>query len=221
MFLLNQYVKILLYRLVFLEGRPTMNKWLKKSLFILFSIVTFGLVTPPASLAIQEKPSEDVTKSPFNENRIEHVAPPIIVEDQPQLSKEQVLTNILTEAEQKSFIKFGDKIGVVIEDEFKDVIFPKMEEIITYYLNVENDEQFQHLMVSKPSGGTGEKIFHIYNTQTGEDVLRFHVRRDNRPLEGYWFNFHYHTYHDSFRSHKDLGSIYWDKNTPPNWMTFH
>ncbi|MBO1515619.1 YpjP family protein [Metabacillus bambusae] len=199
-----------------------MNKWLRKSLVILFSIATFGLVTPPASLAVQDKPSEDsVSKSSINNNNIDQILPPKVELEQLPLSKDQVLINLLTEAEQKSFIKFGDKIGGVIEDEFKEMIFPKMEEIITYYLNVEDDELFQQLEISKPSGGTGEKIFHIYNTITGEDVLRFHVRRENRPLEGYWFNFHYHTYHDSFQSHKDLGSIFWDKNTPPNWMSYH
>jgi hypothetical protein len=199
-----------------------MNKWLRKSLVILFTIATFGLVTPPASLAIQDKPTEDsVSKSSINDDSIEQILPPKVELEQLPLSKDQVLINLLSEAEQKSFIKFGDKIGGVIEDEFKEMIFPKMEEIITYYLNVEDDELFQQLEVSKPSGGTGEKIFHIYNTITGEDVLRFHVRRENRPLEGYWFNFHYHTYHDSFQSHKDLGSIYWDKNTPPNWMSYH
>jgi hypothetical protein len=199
-----------------------MNKWFRKSLVILFSIATFGLVTPPASLAVQDKPSEDsVSKSTINDNSIEQILPPKVEIEELPLSKDQVLINLLSEAEQKSFIKFGDKIGGVIEDEFKEMIFPKMEEIITYYLNIEDDELFQQLEVSKPSGGTGEKIFHIYNTITGEDVLRFHVRRENRPLEGYWFNFHYHTYHDSFQSHKDLGSIYWDKNTPPNWMSYH
>jgi hypothetical protein len=197
-----------------------MNKWLRKSLVILFSIATFGLVTPPSSLAVQEKASEDsISNSAINNENIDQtITSNIEIE---QFSKDKFITNLLSEAEQKSYIKFGDKIGGVIEDEFKAVIFPKMEEIITYYLNVEDDEFFQQLEVSKPSGGTGEKIFHIYNTQTGKDVLRFHVRRENRPLEGYWFNFHYHTYHDSFQSHKDLGSIYWDKNTPPNWMSFH
>ncbi len=198
-----------------------MNKWLRKSLVILFSIATFGLVTPPASLALTDKPSDDSTeKVSFSDDVIEQAASPVVEAEQP-FEKEQILTNILNEAEEKSLLKFGDKIGGVIEDEFKEVILPKMEEIITYYLNEESDELFEHLEVSKPSGGTGEKIFHIYNTETGQDVLRFHVRRENRPLEGYWFNFHYHTYHDSFQSHKDLGSIYWDKNTPPNWMVYN
>jgi len=201
-----------------------MNKWLRKSLVILFSIATFGLVTPPASLAaVQDKPTEDsVSNSTISSEDTKQIAETHLdVKEEKALTNDELLSNILLEAEQKSFVKFGDKIGNVIEDEFKQVIFPKMEEVIIYYLNVEDDELFQHIEISKPSGGTGEKIFHIYHSQTGEDLLRFHVRRENRPLEGYWFNFHYHTYHDSFQSHKDLGSIYWDKNTPPNWMSFH
>ncbi len=202
-----------------------MNKWMKKSLVILFSIATFGLVTPPASLAVEDKPSEDnLSKATFSNGEIDNALSAELQkldDDQFSLTKEQFLTNFISEAEQKSFLKFGDKISVVIEDEFKQVIFPKMEEVITYYLNVEADEQFEQLAISKPSAGKGEKIFHIYNVETGQDVLRFHVRRENKPLEGYWFNFHYHTYHDSFQSHKDLGSIYWNKNTPPNWQSVH
>lgn len=200
-----------------------MNKWLRKSLVILFSIATFGLVTPPASLAeVQDKPTEDsITDSNKQNDHIQINQSNKDVEDREALSNDEILTSILLEAEEKSFIKFGNRIGNVIEDEFKQLIFPKMEEVITYYLDVEDDNLFAHIEISKPSGGTGEKIFHIYHSETGEDLLRFHVRRENRPLEGYWFNFHYHTYHDSFHSHKDLGSIYWDKNTPPNWMSFH
>ena len=63
------------------------------------------------------------------------------------------------------------------------------------------------------------KIFHVYNRLTGEDLLRFHVRRDHPPQDGYWFNFHYHTAEDGFQSHHELGSIYWDRNTPPDWMS--
>ncbi|APH04694.1 YpjP family protein [Bacillus weihaiensis] len=204
-----------------------MNKWMKKSLVILFSIATLGLVTPPASLALEDKPSEDnFSKSNFSDSVIDSALKSVVKtvgneQTEPVRSKEDFLSTLIHEAEEKSFMKFGNKIGSVIENEFKDVIFPKIEEVITHYLNEEEDEQFKNLEISMPSAGTGEKIFHIYNTDTGEDVLRFHVRRENKPLEGYWFNFHYHTYHDSFVSHKDLGSIYWNKNTPPNWMNVH
>ncbi|MBD1381606.1 YpjP family protein [Metabacillus arenae] len=191
-----------------------MNKWLRKSLVILFTLATFGLVAPPSALMIDEPSSEssteaDQTKVTYQEHDLQEQVPD---------PYDQYITSFISKAEERSLTKFGQKIGPVIEDEFRDIIFPKMELVIREYVNG-NDKSFQHLVISKtPSGGKSEKIFHIYNKNTGEDVIRFHVRRDHPPQQGYWFNFHYHTYHDSFQKHHDLGSIYWDKNTPPNWI---
>jgi hypothetical protein len=82
------------------------------------------------------------------------------------------------------------------------------------------EESLANLKVTEtPGGGLSEKIFHITNSKANEDVIRFHVRRDHPPQQGYWFNFHYHTHHDNFQAHHELGSIYWNKNTPPKWMT--
>ena len=98
------------------------------------------------------------------------------------------------------------------------MILPKIEVALEEMASQFPDEQLQSLTISeKPSGGRSEKIFHIYDTESGKDIIRFHVRQDHIPLEGYWFNFHYHTYHDSFSAHYELGSIYWDTNTPPKW----
>lgn len=117
-------------------------------------------------------------------------------------------------------IKFGSKIGPVIADEFQNVILPKIEKALAEVTEQFPEEDLSYLTISEiPSGGRGEKIFHIYNEKTGKDIIRFHVRRDLRPQEGYWFNFHYHTYHDHFEKHYLLGEIFWDKNTPPRWMS--
>ncbi|MED4400622.1 YpjP family protein [Metabacillus fastidiosus] len=191
-----------------------MNRWMRKTLVILFTIATFGLVAPPAALTIGEQNSKDTSFRTFEEKHVE-----IIRETED--TKEDYIADLLINAKEQSYEKFGTKIGEVIDEEFNEVIFPKIEEVITYFVNEQDDEQFKNIAISKnPSGGLGEKIFHIYNRETNEDVLRFHVRRDNPPQQGYSFNFHYHTYHDSFQSHKDLGDIYWDKNMPPKWKTY-
>src|SRR5690606_5692626 len=84
------------------------------------------------------------------------------------------------------------------------------------------DASLEKLAITeKPAGGISEKIFHIYETETNKDIIRFHVRRDKPPLEGYTFNFHYHTYHDQFQTHYALGNIYWDINTRPKWQTVY
>lgn len=134
-----------------------------------------------------------------------------------QSYKEQLLDS----AEDQSFLKFGKRIAPVIEDDYRKEILPKIENVISDYLaTLQDDEAYQDVVISStPSAGKTEKIFNVYNRTTGEDLLRFHVRRDHPPHDGYWFNFHYHTAEDGFQSHHELGSIYWDRNTPPNWMS--
>lgn len=200
-----------------------MNRWMRKTLVILFTIVTFGLVAPPAALTIGEQSSKHSlkeTETTFQVAEQDNFGPFDTFEEVGQ-TKEEYISDLIIQAKQQSYEKFGTKIGEVIDEEFNEVIFPKIEEVIAYYVNEQDDDQFRNIAISRrPSGGLGEKIFHIYNRETNEDVLRFHVRRDHPPQQNYAFNFHYHTYHDSFQSHKELGVIYWDHNTPPKWKTY-
>ncbi|GAA3327096.1 hypothetical protein GCM10020331_065700 [Ectobacillus funiculus] len=105
------------------------------------------------------------------------------------------------------------KIAPVIEDEFKEVILPRIEETLSAFAGTIPSDSLQHLALSqKPAGGEYEKIFfHVYDERTGKDLLRFHVRRDRPPLEGYYFNFHYHSVEDEYATHYDLGNMYWGK----------
>lgn len=204
-----------------------MKMWMRKTLVVLFTIATFGLVSPPSAL-MTDKPSElsSSDKTPYtavydtsDEMRSWELTQE---ESKEQIDPfEQYKQEVLSSAENQSFLKFGRKITPVIEDEYREEIQPKIEQVLTDYLtNFKDDEKFQDVVLTdQPSSGNGEKIFHIYNRKTGEDLLRFHVRRDQPPHSGYWFNFHYHTAEDGFQTHHELGNIYWDKNTPPSWMS--
>jgi hypothetical protein len=133
--------------------------------------------------------------------------------------RESFMERVMKQAEEQSLEKFGTRIGPVIEDEFRQIILPNIEQAIVTVAEQFPEEELANLAISEaPGGGLSEKIFHIYGHDQ-KDIIRFHVRRDRPPHEGYWFNFHFHTYHDSFQTHYDLGSIYWAKNTPPKWRT--
>ncbi len=83
-----------------------------------------------------------------------------------------------------------------------------------------NDESLNYIKITdQPSGNYSEKIFNISDGLTGKDLIRFHVRTEKRPIEGYYYNFHYHTFEDRFVAHHDVGDIYWSKNTPPKWLS--
>ncbi|WP_223701943.1 YpjP family protein [Sutcliffiella deserti] len=196
-----------------------MPKWLKKSLVVLITALTFGTVSPPAYLFADET-SDDTNFSDIKDNEIDSFASGIYESIDNQVTQEAFLTFAVEQAKLQSMTKFGTKIAPVIEDEFQDVIFPKMEEVITTLALEHPTEDLSNLTISEsPTGGDSEKIFHIYHTVSGQDVVRFHVRKDNPPKEGYWFNFHYHTYHDQFQEHHVLGSIFWAKNMPPKWLS--
>ena len=196
-----------------------MKKWLRKALVVTFTIMTFGLLTPPSALTMEQtKPDE-----PLKPDLIERQSPQsqtISIENLEKDSTSDFVDFAINQAEILSLEKFGKKIGPVIEDEFRSVILPRIEEVILSLSELYPYEAVNNLVITEqPTGGISEKIFHIYDKTSGKDTIRFHVRRDNPPQEGFWFNFHYHTHHDAFQAHHELGKIYWAKNTPPQWLS--
>ncbi|WHY75792.1 YpjP family protein [Neobacillus sp. WH10] len=197
-----------------------MNKWLRKSLFIMVSILTFGLVTPTQlmnSVNAENLQDRDAFEATAAENSFTQKNRFI---EESEFNRDQFMEELMNQAEIQSYQKFGTRIKPVIENEFREIILPNIEKALDETASQFPEEDVKNLTITEqPSAGHSEKIFNIKNGDTGKDILRFHVRRDNPPKEGYWFNFHYHTYYDNFQSHHDLGSIYWDKNTPPKWMS--
>ena len=197
-----------------------MKKWIQKSLIITVALLTFGII-PPNHL-IWEHLLEN--KSPLksiqsNENTIDFEQ--VTLKDSTNLVDEPNLIDyIANNAKEQSYIKFGNRIGPVIQDEFDDVIFPKIQEVIDTTISKVDPDKARNLVISEqPSGEYHEKIFHIYNNDSKKDVIRFHVRTDKKPLDGFFFNFHYHLEEDNYSKHYALGEIYWSKNTPPKWLS--
>ncbi len=197
-----------------------MNKWLRKSLFVMVSILTFGLVTPTQLIngVNAESPIErDALETATLEGNFAQLNKS---SEESEFDRDQFMGNLIRQAEVQSYQKFGTRIKPVIEHEFREIILPNIEAALEQIAAQFPDEDLKNLtLTEQPGAGQSEKIFHIKNTLFGKDILRFHVRRDNPPQEGYWFNFHYHTWHDDFQTHHELGSIYWAKNTPPKWMS--
>lgn len=188
-----------------------MPNWLKKSLVVLISIITFGMVTPQDLLADQPKNDSQSSKS-FSSVQSDYSETTEVIT---VASKEEIIEQLMDDAQKITGAKIGDRLMPRIEREFQGAILPKMEEAITDVIDTYEDGEYQDLMISPAIGkGDGERIFHIMDAATGKDVLCFHVRRDHPPLEGYSFNFHYHTHTDQFETHHMLANVYWGKDTP-------
>ena len=192
-------------------------KWLQRSLIIAVALLTFGVITPAHDIwsSFQEK-----SDSKHEEGSSNHSDYAIGLADPPIEVVESIEDIFIDSAKSLAYEKFGRKIGPVISDEFEQLIFPKIDEAIRMTVNMSTENEHRRLSISeRPGGNYSEKIFHVYDKESHKDLIRFHVRTDKRPQDGYFFNFHYHVAEDGFNSHYTIGDIYWSKDTPPKWLS--
>lgn len=193
-----------------------MKKWIYKTLAVSVAFLTFGVITPSHEIWAAFDDGHDTKKTAIYESIATDVTD-VYQLDELIEPEQHYLQSIMAEAKNQAYIKFGTKVSPVIENEFEDIIFPKMKEAMETTLASRNLKQIA--ITQKPSGDYNEKIFNLYDEETKKDVMRFHVRVENRPFDGHYYNFHYHVDEDRFATHYNLGEIYWSKNQPPKWLS--
>jgi|GEM_PF-172334 len=213
-------------------------KWLGKSFVAFVTLVTLGTVVPSINYHIEQRSSskENLNGASVATQRSEPVvgAPPVdYVEEATEKDWFDVAQNYddvadllphfqayaLKEAKAQGFSKFGDNIAKQVGDTYTEDILPKFADAVADLGKGTDADTLKNIVIShNPAGGTGERILNLYDGRNGRELLKLHVRRDHPPLDGYWFNFHYHTYEDHHQVHHELGKVYWDKNTPPQWQ---
>ncbi|MGE7623835.1 YpjP family protein [Viridibacillus sp. NPDC096237] len=200
-----------------------MQKWIQKFLVASVAVITLGVITPSHAIWEGLLDHSSNAKAQFSGDTTSQLTKYIETHNESVISTEEEQNfeeYAFAAAKEQAYLKFGSRVGPQISNEFEDVIFPKMQEAIEMTVNRFDNETTKSLAITEnPSGDYAEKIFHVYNTASKQDVIRFHVRTENRPFDGYYYNFHYHTYEDQFTAHYDLGEIYWSKNTPPKWLS--
>ncbi|GGM27615.1 cell division protein FtsK [Paraliobacillus quinghaiensis] len=200
--------------------------WLKRIFVIFISILTFGMYVPPVQITTNaEADSKEVESSKEDSNAnqfnvfMQNEQANSLVDTFPVVEPDPV-DQLIEQAKMQTVTKMGPKIASQIEEDFTASILPGIEEVIESILDNIGEEKVPYIKISEEQfAGYGEKIFTLYDIRTKQDIARFDVRRDNRPQEGYWFNFHYHVERDNYETHHALGEIYWSKDTPPKWMS--
>lgn len=194
-------------------------KWFQKLLIGLVAFLTLGIITPTHDIwnNLQEKESsKEIGPSIESDDQLIEFTDET-ADHKDELSLEDVF---VVKARELSYEKFGSKIAPVISNEFEEVVFPKIDRAIRETLQKSIDLHKQEIAMSeKPAGDYSEKIFNLYDETNRKDLIRFHVRTDKRPQEGYYFNFHYHKMDDNYMKHYALGDIFWSKDTPPKWLS--
>lgn len=208
-----------------------MKKWLKKITVMTVAIITLGFYVPSTGMNTSAEADDnknpyssksDVERNPYPPNTAVEKVEFTHYEDftVPLKVSDYIFIDISEKAKELTYMKLGPRILSEIEDEFSEVVFPAMEKTLQTVLQQADEKDLPYYKVTKePSNGLGERIFHLTDERTDEDLMKFHVRRDHRPWEGYSFNFHYHMSDDQFERHYVIGDIYWDKNKPPQWMS--
>ncbi|WP_042473277.1 YpjP family protein [Bacillus ndiopicus] len=194
-----------------------MKKWMQKFLVVSVALLTFGVINP--NHEIWNNFEDELKPNRLQEPSANDISSAIQLDTLLYEENISIAQSLKGAAKTQSYIKFGPRIAEKIGDEFETRIFPKMEEAIDMTLARLDDDKIPYLTITEnPSGDYAERIFNIREQGEKVDLIRFHVRTENRPNEGYYYNFHYHTKEDSFVAHYNLGEIYWSKNTPPKWL---
>lgn len=212
-------------------------EFMKKILVAFVAVLTFGTVIPvfPAHYVDKQNNKESILKekSPETAHQPIESAFPGIAPKTTRLSwtdtipenasKDSLIRAFsvytLKEAEQQGQHKFGTRVSERISPAYNREIAPLFVMAVRQLSDRHDTDWIRHLEVThSPSSGMGERILHVYQTDSGREMLKLHVRRDHPPKNGYWFDFHYHTVQDGFQKHHELKKIYWGKNMPPKWQ---
>ncbi|UOQ42763.1 YpjP family protein [Halobacillus salinarum] len=202
-----------------------MKLWVRKIFVVLIAVFTLGLYIPPSAATSQLAKNDNVTpdqdireRATADENRGEEPPGELNAENE-RFYTEHIIRSLTAQAKIQTETKLGPRIMGQVEGDVIHQIYPKIEEVMTSLIHQSEKEQLPYFEISEqPSAGYGEKIFNLYDARSKQHIAKFHVRREKKPQEGYWFNFHYHLERDHFQQHHLLGDVYWDKNTPPKWM---
>ena len=198
-----------------------MKKWLQKTLIVAVALLTFGAISPNHEIwtNLQDKDVSKHSASPSRSDNYPIELADAFYDDSLEDNSDSIEDLFITSAKKLSYMKFGTKVGPVIADEFDSIIFPKIEEAIQMTLASSGDVHKRRLAISEKPADYSEKIFNVYDLEDRKDLIRFHVRTEKRPKDGYYYNFHYHIAADEFTAHHSIGDIYWAKDTPPKWLS--
>ncbi|BAM48306.1 YpjP family protein [Amphibacillus xylanus] len=202
-----------------------MKLWLKRFFVLIVTIMSLGFYVPPLNLEINADTNGNETESEKKslDNSTTYIYEPSIYLDEVesyQITETDPVDELIEQAKEQMIQKLGPKIHEQIEDDVKEQVIPNLELVVANLIDTKYaDQDFNLSIIENKVSGYGEKIFDLYDEDSEEIIAKFHVRRENRPLDGYWFNFHYHLAQDQFETHYEFADVYWSKDTPPKWMS--
>lgn len=202
-----------------------MKRWFKKLFVLIMAIITLGFYVPPLDLEFNAETNSKETEPDKNTTENSNTypyEPSIYLDDieEYEITEPDPAEQLIEDAKGQMIGKLGPRIHTQLYDEISEQVLPNLELVVSNLIDVNSpDHQFNLSIIENRVPGYGEKIFDLYDEESDSIIAKFHVRRENRPLDGYWFNFHYHLAQDQFETHYEFADVYWSKDTPPKWMS--
>jgi hypothetical protein len=198
-----------------------MKQYFRKILVIFITILTLGMYVPPLLLNVE---ASDVDSSKAKINDESQASHSNFVHSTQQLRTHDqsiwTFNEMINLAKNQTITKLGPKIVDTLEKSFLEDVLDNMEIAVSnIIMDLGTDNTYFYGISEDLTPGYGEKIFELYDIRTNETIARFDVSRVNKPMEGHWFHFHYHLAQDNFTEHYTIGEIFYNKNTPPKWMS--
>lgn len=199
-----------------------MKLWFKKLFVLIVAVMTLGFYVPPLNLEINAETESNETEP---DNNTDHKAESLVYDTSVYIDEitdyqPDPVEVLIDQAKDHMIEKLGSRISVQIDRELKEQVLPNLEFVVAGLIeNKGTDHAVDLTIVESQVSGYGEKVFDLYDEDQEQIIAKFHVRRENRPLDGYWFNFHYHLVEDGFEAHYGIAEVYWSKNTPPKWRS--
>lgn len=197
-----------------------MKVWVKKLFVATIAALTLGTYVPSIDLEVNadvDKKDIEESKNTYNQSRIDYS------HSETDVLSSSIVTpkeELIKQATARTLEKVGPKMIRQIEDDLTDVVLPHIETVMDAVVDkYDRHQSFRLTLIEHTTPGYGEKIFDIYDEVDDKLVAKFHVRRDSKPLDGFFFNFHYHLEDDGFTHHYPIAEIRYGKNTPPKWMS--
>src|SRR5690606_21632175 len=111
-----------------------MKNWWQKSLMIAVAVLTLGAISPNHLIWESLLDEKGQPKSHAAESDNKHYTYDWIDPSEFYITGESILDTVHQSAEEQSYLKFGSRIGPVIQDEFQTMILPNIQRAIDVHL---------------------------------------------------------------------------------------
>lgn len=143
-----------------------MKSWWQKSLMVAVTVLTLGAITPNHMIWESLLDEEDGPKTHASQGQTKEYTLEWIDPAEYYVTADTILADFRQAAEEQSYMKFGSRIGPVIDSEFRTRILPTIQDVIDTELAAYDKDRLRNLAISENRPATTPRRFSTFTTKT-------------------------------------------------------